>query len=87
MAAGTFGVFCACEGQAPRLYAAAIWIDTTTGPTGAIDGAFMDRQTAKPGWSLTVWALAGFLLIAFAIYVIGAPGVGEIAATESAPLS
>ena len=40
----------------------------------------MDRHGARPGWNLTVWALAGFVLIALAVYVIGGGGT-EIAAT------
>ncbi len=44
----------------------------------------MDRSPAKPGWNLTAWALAGFMLVAFAVYVAGGSGSGNIAATIEA---
>ena len=44
----------------------------------------MDRSPAKPGWNLTVWALAGFMLVAFGVYVAGGPGAGQIAVTTEA---
>ena len=31
----------------------------------------MDRQTTKPAWNLTFWAVAGFALAALTVYLIG----------------
>lgn len=47
----------------------------------------MDRQTAKPGWNLTVWALAGFLIVALAVYVAGGKSTPDIIGTETGALS
>lgn len=47
----------------------------------------MDRQTAKPGWNLTLWALAGFLIVALAIYVAGGKSNQEMAVTEVSAVS
>lgn len=43
----------------------------------------MDRHTAKPGWNLTMWALAGFVLVALAVYVAGAKPGGDLVVTET----
>lgn len=43
----------------------------------------MHRQTVKPGWNLTVWALAGFVLVALAIYVAGGKPGADLVSTES----
>lgn len=43
----------------------------------------MDRHTAKPGWNLTLWALAGFLLVSLAVYVMDGGTPGETAATSA----
>lgn len=40
----------------------------------------MDHQGAKPAWNLTVWALAGFFLLAAALHVGGATSTKEVAA-------
>lgn len=47
----------------------------------------MDRQTAKPGWNLTIWALAGFLIVALAVYVAGGKPNAEITITETSSVS
>ena len=47
----------------------------------------MDRQTAKPGWNLTLWALAGFLIVALAIYVAGGKSNQDMAVNEVSVVS
>lgn len=43
----------------------------------------MHRQTEKPGWNLTVWAVAGFVLVALAIYVVGGPPSADLVTPET----
>lgn len=47
----------------------------------------MDRHTAKPGWNLTLWALAGFLIVALAVYMAGGKSPSDVMATETSALS
>jgi len=43
----------------------------------------MDRHAAKPGWNLTMWALAGFVLVALAVYVAGGKPGADLVVTET----